>query len=86
MRQKMLSMNYSFGIEHDEEVLAKNDFDHTKWTNPLEIRYFENYFHESLHLPVVLKRLPNAPSMKFICVYGHGKETEVCSVVGTFSQ
>lgn len=22
-------------------------------------------------------RLPNAPSMKFFCVYGHGKETEV---------
>jgi len=56
--QKMLSTNYSFGIEHDEEVLARNDFDHRKWTNPLEIR------------------LPNAPSMKFICVYGHGKETE----------
>lgn len=23
-------------------------------------------------------RLPNAPSMKFFCVYGHGKDTEVC--------
>ncbi|KAG6381899.1 Lecithin:cholesterol acyltransferase-domain-containing protein [Boletus reticuloceps] len=56
--QKMLSMNYSFGIERDGEVLARNDFDHRKWSNPLEIR------------------LPNAPSMKFICVYGHGKETE----------
>ncbi|KAI9574076.1 phospholipid diacylglycerol acyltransferase [Boletus coccyginus] len=56
--QKMLSMNYSFGIERDEEVLTRNDLDHRKWTNPLEIR------------------LPNAPSMKFICVYGHGKETE----------
>jgi len=22
-------------------------------------------------------RLPNAPSMKFFCVYGHGKDTEV---------
>lgn len=22
-------------------------------------------------------RLPNAPSMKIFCVYGHGKETEV---------
>ncbi|KAN0081174.1 Lecithin:cholesterol acyltransferase domain containing protein [Tylopilus felleus] len=56
--QKMLSTNYSWGIERDEEVLARNDFDHRKWTNPLEIR------------------LPNAPSMKFVCVYGHGKETE----------
>jgi hypothetical protein len=24
-----------------------------------------------------LPRLPNAPSMKMICVYGHGKDTEV---------
>lgn len=23
-------------------------------------------------------RLPYAPSMKIYCVYGHGKETEVC--------
>ncbi|EGO26500.1 hypothetical protein SERLADRAFT_447691 [Serpula lacrymans var. lacrymans S7.9] len=56
--QKMLGTNYSFDIERDEEVLKRNDIDHTKWTNPLEIR------------------LPNAPSMKFYCVYGHGKETE----------
>ncbi|KIK61203.1 hypothetical protein GYMLUDRAFT_43281 [Collybiopsis luxurians FD-317 M1] len=56
--QKMLATNYSFGIERDEEVLKRNDFDHTKWTNPLEVR------------------LPNAPSMKMFCVYGHGKETE----------
>lgn len=28
-----------------------------------------------------MARLPNAPSMKFICVYGHGKETEVCGDV-----
>ena len=38
----MLSTNYSFGVEHDEEVLAMNDFDHRKWTNPLEIRYVGN--------------------------------------------
>ncbi|KAG9312062.1 Lecithin:cholesterol acyltransferase-domain-containing protein [Chiua virens] len=56
--QKMLSTNYSFGIERDEQALAANDFDPRKWSNPLEIR------------------LPNAPSMKFVCVYGHGKETE----------
>jgi len=24
-------------------------------------------------------RLPHAPSMKIYCVYGHGKETEVCN-------
>ncbi|KAG6866217.1 hypothetical protein C0991_007242 [Blastosporella zonata] len=56
--QKMLATNYSFGIERDEAVLERNDLDHTKWTNPLEVR------------------LPNAPSMKMYCVYGHGKETE----------
>lgn len=56
--QKMMATNYSFGIERDEEVLEKNDFDHRKWTNPLEIR------------------LPNAPTTRFVCVYGHGKETE----------
>jgi phospholipid:diacylglycerol acyltransferase len=34
-----MASNYSFGIERDEEVLKRNDFDHTKWTNPLEHRY-----------------------------------------------
>ncbi|KAF5345334.1 hypothetical protein D9758_008426 [Tetrapyrgos nigripes] len=56
--QQMMYTNYSFGIERDEDKLARNDLDHRKWTNPLEVR------------------LPNAPSMKFYCVYGHGKETE----------
>jgi len=56
--QKMIASNYSFGIERDEEVLKRNNLDHTKWTNPLEIQ------------------LPNAPTTKFFCVYGHGKETE----------
>ncbi|KAF8589534.1 phospholipid/diacylglycerol acyltransferase [Ramaria rubella] len=36
--QRMMAMNYSFGIERDSVSLAKNDQDHTKWTNPLEIR------------------------------------------------
>lgn len=38
-RQKMITTNYSYGIERDEEALERNDLDHTKWTNPLEIRY-----------------------------------------------
>jgi len=37
--QKMIATNYSYGIERDEEALDRNDLDHTKWTNPLEIRY-----------------------------------------------
>ncbi|KAI9462617.1 Lecithin:cholesterol acyltransferase-domain-containing protein [Russula earlei] len=56
--QRMIATNYSYGIERDEEALKRNDLDHTKWTNPLEIR------------------LPNAPSLRLYCVYGHGKETE----------
>ncbi|KAJ3517266.1 hypothetical protein NLJ89_g617 [Agrocybe chaxingu] len=56
--QKMLQTNYSYGIERDERQLKRNDADHRKWSNPLEVR------------------LPNAPSMKIYCVYGHGKETE----------
>jgi phospholipid:diacylglycerol acyltransferase len=35
--QKMLETNYSYGIERDEEQLKKNDEDHTKWSNPLEV-------------------------------------------------
>lgn len=34
----MLASTYSFGFERDAEKLAANDRDHTKWTNPLEIR------------------------------------------------
>ncbi|KIK78139.1 hypothetical protein PAXRUDRAFT_834720 [Paxillus rubicundulus Ve08.2h10] len=37
--QKMIWTNYSFGIERDVEVLKRNDLDHRKWTNPLEMRY-----------------------------------------------
>lgn len=32
--------------------------------------------HEPLS-DYVTFRLPNAPSLQFYCVYGHGKETEV---------
>ncbi|KDR75256.1 hypothetical protein GALMADRAFT_280005 [Galerina marginata CBS 339.88] len=56
--QKMLESNYSYGIERDENQLKRNNADHRKWSNPLEVS------------------LPNAPSMKIYCVYGHGKETE----------
>ena len=34
----MMGSNYSFGFERSHEQLVKNDFDHRKWTNPLEIR------------------------------------------------
>ncbi|EUC57472.1 phospholipid:diacylglycerol acyltransferase [Rhizoctonia solani AG-3 Rhs1AP] len=56
--QKMMAMNYSYGIERDPDQLAKNDDDHTKFSNPLEVR------------------LPNAPSTRIFCLYGHGKDTE----------
>ncbi|KAH7102236.1 LACT-domain-containing protein [Auriculariales sp. MPI-PUGE-AT-0066] len=36
--QKMVGGNYSYGIERDEAKLKKNDNDHRKWTNPLEVR------------------------------------------------
>ncbi|KAK1230496.1 phospholipid:diacylglycerol acyltransferase [Marasmius sp. AFHP31] len=36
--QKMMATNYSFGIERNEEALDRNDLDHTKWMNPLEVR------------------------------------------------
>ncbi|CAE6472572.1 unnamed protein product [Rhizoctonia solani] len=56
--QKMMAMNYSYGIERDPDQLAKNNDDHTKFSNPLEVM------------------LPNAPSMRIYCLYGHGKDTE----------
>ncbi|KAF8160852.1 Lecithin:cholesterol acyltransferase-domain-containing protein [Crassisporium funariophilum] len=36
--QKMLESNYSYGIERDEQQLIRNDADHRKWSNPLEVR------------------------------------------------
>ncbi|KAG6899424.1 hypothetical protein C0993_010391 [Termitomyces sp. T159_Od127] len=36
--QKMLNTNYSFGLERDETILERNSLDHTKWSNPLEVR------------------------------------------------
>lgn len=73
----MLATNYSFGLERDEEALVRNDGDHTKWSNPLEVRLVyarpshQDNYKSNRH------RLPNAPSMKMYCVYGHGKDTEV---------
>ncbi|GAA5845245.1 hypothetical protein JCM3766R1_003369 [Sporobolomyces carnicolor] len=36
--QQMLASNFSFGFEKDEEQLIKNNDDHTKWSNPLEVQ------------------------------------------------
>ncbi|KAI9639305.1 putative phospholipid:diacylglycerol acyltransferase [Dioszegia hungarica] len=36
--QRMVETNYSYGFESDEGQLKKNDHDHRKWTNPLEVR------------------------------------------------
>jgi phospholipid:diacylglycerol acyltransferase len=76
----MMESNFSVGIERDEEVLKKNDNDHRKWSNPLESRlvlfaYLSNEMAE--YTRTIRVRLPNAPSMKLFCIYGHGKETEV---------
>ena len=74
----MIATNYSYGIERDEEALKRNDLDHTKWTNPLEIRYVRSVVSKrELPSDCVTFRLPNAPSLQYYCVYGHGKETEV---------
>lgn len=80
--QKMMQTNYSNGIERDPERLAANDLDPTKWTNPLEIRLVDalSYYLGSLTNDILGLRLPNAPSMKIFCVYGHGKDTEVRTI------
>ncbi|KDQ11270.1 hypothetical protein BOTBODRAFT_35570 [Botryobasidium botryosum FD-172 SS1] len=36
--QRMMASNYSYGFEKDEKILKKNNADHTKWTNPLEMQ------------------------------------------------
>ncbi|KAL6305020.1 phospholipid:diacylglycerol acyltransferase [Sparassis latifolia] len=61
--QKMIATNYSFGIEKDAGALLRNNLDHRKWSNPLEVQ------------------LPDAPSTKIYCVYGHGKETEDAALI-----
>jgi len=33
-----MQSNYSNGIERDEAALIRNNQDHRKWTNPLEVR------------------------------------------------
>lgn len=66
-----MATNYSCGIERDEEVLKKNDADHTKWSNPLEIRFVMLLCTNRFLIGFF--RLPNAPSMTMYCVYGHGK-------------
>lgn len=36
--QRMIASNFSFGFERDADAIARNDDDHTKWSNPLEVR------------------------------------------------
>jgi phospholipid:diacylglycerol acyltransferase len=38
LTKKMIATNYSFGIERDERELEKNNHDHRKWSNPLEVQ------------------------------------------------
>ena len=37
----MFGSNYSAGMETDVSILKKNGQDHTKWTNPLEVREYK---------------------------------------------
>lgn len=74
--QKMIAQNYSYGIERDEEQLKKNNFDYRKWTNPLEMQCVYSATSWSI-CSVSKRRLPTAPTTRFYCIYGHGKETEV---------
>jgi hypothetical protein len=46
----MIATNYSFGIEREEAQLKRNDVDHTKWTNPLEVRYVFHFRARKQHL------------------------------------
>lgn len=80
----MLESNYSYGIERDEKQLKKNNQDHRKWSNPLEVRYEVCYLGIlplQLNVWSTFSSLPHAPSMKIYCVYGHGKDTEVCVLI-----
>ena len=72
----MMESNYSNGIEYDEQKLIANDDDPRTWTNPLESRYAPSLIKQ-MCTKMYSDRLPNAPSMKIYCVYGHGKDTEV---------
>ena len=87
--QRMIQTNYSYGFETDEEQLKANDRDHRKVS---ERKSGERSRSQAVDQPtrdsVSHKRmesfrentdasLPNAPSMKIYCLYGHGKETEV---------
>lgn len=53
MLQKMIATNYSYGIERDEEALKRNDLDHTKWTNPLEIRHVDPWCRNTSLCPTM---------------------------------
>ena len=35
---KMVNTNFSLGIERNVKQLQKNNLDHTKWSNPLEVQ------------------------------------------------
>jgi phospholipid:diacylglycerol acyltransferase len=56
--QKMMATNYSFGIERDEKALKRNDFDHRKWTNPLEHRYANHIYGQIVPHPTHIPDYP----------------------------
>lgn len=74
--QKMMESNYSQGFETDEKKLKENGKDHRKVSSIYsgQMDRLSNGWKWSNPLEV---RLPDAPSMKIYCLYGHGKETEV---------
>lgn len=36
--RNMVKTNFSLGFERSEKQLKKNNLDHTKWSNPLEVQ------------------------------------------------
>lgn len=74
--QRMMESNYSQGFETDVKKLKENGKDHRK-VSSIYSAHMEKMSNDRKWSNPLEVQLPDAPSMKIYCLYGHGKETEV---------
>lgn len=74
--QRMMESNYSQGFETDVKKLKENGKDHRKVSSIYSVHMEKMSNGRKWSNPLEVQ-LPDAPSMKIYCLYGHGKETEV---------
>lgn len=70
--REMVKTNFSLGFERSEKQLKKNNLDHTKWSNPLEVQLpyapsMKIYCRKSTIFSSLVDQVPMATEACFVC-------------------